>query len=409
MNRTLIGLYALLWLFAAGRACSQSAEDAPADPKPAPKPAAGPAATEATVGIYEEVEILRRLLNRELASAYGLPAHAVHGTHFWFTPSGTQYVVSSSGPQRLSDGHHQLAGAEGVYVKGCGVVYSATLPPTSRPALPQAAPAVLAPPSPWEQARAELRGEKLRPAEEKAAARQVPLSESLLRVLADNGRHFRHLPENETITVALTFRGGLACTQCHVAVGSSSAGGPTALYKHPVIANAPPATSTAGGGSAGRTDPGPYVNEVLMGDLHVRQGRLDAAVSAYTGALHTLSQTLNHEKERQGGWEVKTLLASVEVANKLAQVYTTQGDSEKALKYLEVARRSAQWAEERAQGKPATAGGVPLPSRLVLSAPKKILDQVAAAKMTFEEFRKAAAVEYLTFPAADKTDPKGKP
>jgi hypothetical protein len=398
MNRTLIGLYALLWLFAAGRAWSQSADEVAADPNSNAKEAAAPAAA-TTTGLYEEVEILRRLLNRELDSAYGLPAHGMNQALFAQTGNAGQRVVT--------DGHQQMA-AEGVYVKGCGVVYSATLAPPSRPLLPQAVPAVVAPPTAWDQARAELRGEKRRPPEENAAARQASLTESILRLLAENGRHFRHLADNESITVALTFRRGVACTHCHAANWASTAASP---YKHPNVLSAASASQPNAPvpvETTGRNDPEPYANEILTGDLHVRQRRLDAAVQAYTGALHTLSQALNREKERHGVMEVKTLLASVEVANKLAQVHTALGRNEEAMKFLEVARKSAQWAEERAgQGKPGTGAGVPLPSRLVVTVPKKVLE--GAGKMTFEDFRKAASVEYLTFRAADKPDQKAKP
>ncbi len=393
MNRTLIGLYVLLWLCAAGRAWSQSAADPPEDAKPAPRAEAAPAA--AVTGVYEEVEILRRLLNRELASAYGLPAHAILPFHF------------HTG-QPASDVHvHHLAGAEGVYLKGCGVVYSASLPPSSLPLLPQAIPAAAAGPSAWDQARAELRGEKARPREQTTAARQTSLSETVLRLLAENGRHFRHLPDNEPITVALSFRGVVTCTHCH----QTTAGMLTqvAVGKYRYVA-AGTSSNVPQAGSPGGLDPNTLPQGMVVGELHLRQRRYDEAEKAYLGALQELSQALNREKEQHGAMEMKTLLASVEAANKLAQLYLSRGDNDKAVKYLEVARRAAQWAEERGgQGKGGPAAGVPLPARLVVSAPKKLLDQVGAGKMTFEEFRKAASVEYLTFPAADKAGPKTAP
>jgi hypothetical protein len=400
MNRTLIGLYALLWLFAAGRGWSQSAgEEAPE----APRRVAEPAATAAAAGIYEEVEVLRRLLNRGLESAYGLPpAHGVVQR----TRQGVFYAPVAN----YHPAEYHVGGAEGVYVKGCGVVYSATLPPPARPPVPQAMPAVPTPPSAWEQARAELRGEKPRRPEE-TADRQTSLGEAVLRLLAENGRHFRHLPEGEQITVALTFRRATDCAQCHAGIREGTVSQPAP--RDAVHASLVAAGYATPAGNQPAWDPNTLSQGVSVGDLHLRQRRYDEAEKAYTGALHDISQALNREKERQGAMELKTLLASVEVANKLAQLYTAKGDNTRGLKFLEVARRSAQWAEERAgQGKAGPAAGVPLPSRLVVSAPKKILDQVGAGKMSFEEFRKAAAVEYLTFPPPDKAGPKpaaGKP
>ena len=43
----------------------------------------------------------------------------------------------------------------------------------------------------------------------------------------------------------------------------------------------------------------------------------------------------------------------------------------------------------------------PLPSRLLVSASKQLLDAVAAGKISFEEFRQAATVEWQHFPIAE--------
>jgi hypothetical protein len=396
MNRTLIGLYAILCLLAAGRAWSE-----PVEPAAAPKPAADPAAAATPTGIYEEIEILRRLLNQGLKAAYGLPVH-----------TGVQsFAVGSNIPldsvRKGTDGHHLLGGAEGVYMKGCGVVYSATLAPPSRSPLPLAAGGTPAPPSAWDVARSELRGEKPRTPEAAAAERQVPLAEAVLHVLAENGRHFRHLADDERITVALTFRRSAACSQCHVGVGAWT---PVVVARGNAYTIETPVWGAPQGGQQASSSEGnpSSPKEILVGDLHVRQRRLEDAAKAYQDALRALEQTSHGEKERTGRMEVKTLLGMVEAANKLAQVYTTQGNNERALHFLKIASRAAGLAEEAAQGKPVAAGTVPLPSRRMISAPKKILDQVGAGKMSFEEFRKAATVEYLTFPPADKDGKKDK-
>ena len=54
-------------------------------------------------------------------------------------------------------------------------------------------------------------------------------------------------------------------------------------------------------------------------------------------------------------------------------------------------------AEPSAPAKP-----TPLPAKLIVSASKKLVDDVGSGKMSFEDFKKAVSVEYLTFPAQKK-------
>ncbi len=56
--------------------------------------------------------------------------------------------------------------------------------------------------------------------------------------------------------------------------------------------------------------------------------------------------------------------------------------------------------DKEANAKPAPAAtppAAPLPIKLIVSAPKKLLDQVKEGKISFEEFRRQASVETLTF------------
>jgi hypothetical protein len=39
-----------------------------------------------------------------------------------------------------------------------------------------------------------------------------------------------------------------------------------------------------------------------------------------------------------------------------------------------------------------------LPAKVCVSAPKRLLNQMRAGKISFEQFQKAATVEYQTFP-----------
>ena len=42
--------------------------------------------------------------------------------------------------------------------------------------------------------------------------------------------------------------------------------------------------------------------------------------------------------------------------------------------------------------------GLELPAKLIISAPKRLLDEVGTGKMSLAEFKKAASIEFLTFP-----------
>ena len=97
---------------------------------------------------------------------------------------------------------------EGVYLKDYGVVYTVTLPtpPNGMTPGPTAGTVTRTPLSPWERTRKELRGEKIENEGKVVGTRSPSLSEVILKVLADNGKHFTRLAEGERITVVVTFR-----------------------------------------------------------------------------------------------------------------------------------------------------------------------------------------------------------
>ena len=121
--------------------------------------------------------------------------------------------------------------SEGVYLKDYGVVYTVTLTPPPNGMLPgpTAGVVTLTPLSPWERTRKELRGEKIEN-EGKPVSGSPSLSEVILKVLADNGKHFTRLAEGERITVVVTFRddGVISSSTAGVLGMVSSANGPGA-------------------------------------------------------------------------------------------------------------------------------------------------------------------------------------
>jgi hypothetical protein len=346
--------------------------------------------------------------------------------------------------------HHGMEG-EGTYLKGQGVVFSLTLPRPAQDPRPEPARPAGKPLSEWEILRRELRGEKVLAKDGWREKREPRVADVVLMVLAENGQHLSQLAPEERVTVAITFR-GQQCTACHgVGAGSSRPVGPLGSGAGEMMpgGGAGPGgagegigpgggggtpggsgTGAPGGeaapGSEGGASPGkgrketgnPYVqrvlaqvtDQVLLGDLRYKQGLFRDAVQAYQEAVRQhkeaiRSLTLFAETTHQQ-W-LRTYLAGAELHGKLAQVQLALGEKEEALRSLAQVSEHAKTAEGLArppkaasgQPTPTPSGGaaIPLAPKLLISAPKKLLDQVGTGKMTLEEFRKAVTVEYLTF------------
>src|SRR5262249_23750042 len=130
-------------------------------------------------------------------------------------------------------------------------------------------------PSLWGQTRRELRGvkEERKPAAAKKKELEVcgpgTVGEAVLKMLAESGHHFSHLTENETLTVVITFRGGEE---------------PQRPKAHDP-AQAPPqkpatsSTSTSSATVEKKAEPSSARDYELLGDLHLKQGRAQEAVS----------------------------------------------------------------------------------------------------------------------------------
>ena len=213
---------ALLSLTALGAAATAQEPTTPAAVEtPAVGSGALPGTKPAPADMREDVEILRRLLDQALLKAYGLPAGKTDGVHSYgpvrFYPLIGQAQLSDDATRPSAvNGDHAAPNIEGVYLKDYGAVYTATLPsPTFDPVAGSKVDAGgKAPLDPWERTRKELRGETPEP-EGKAVSGHQPLSEVILKVLAENGRHFTALADGDRITVAVTFRGAANLHNCH--------------------------------------------------------------------------------------------------------------------------------------------------------------------------------------------------
>ncbi len=398
MTRVTAGVLAA-WLLLPGLAAAQ-AQPAAAEPQRRPQ-------------LNEDIEILRRLLNSRLENEYapvrqgGLTwawtnCASCHdtGTAHWQILQDDSRSLSpkpnANAPRQsfltLSDGasanwllpadhaqnfalahdtlvplnHLHAAGhldTEGVYLRGQGVVYTVTLPPPGRgKAEPRPAPAK--PVSEWDRVRRELRGEKPEPGKQEPA-RKPTLTEIILRVLAENGRHFTELSPNESLTVVVTFRGGDP--------PPAPAAGAT---------KAPP--GAAGNGTATFTQElsewmareGAGQDYELLGDLHQKQGKTAEAIQAYQQAL-----------KQHPDWK-----RSAALFRKLAQALLSEGKDEEARELL--TKALAERKKEPA-APPAETKRSPLPAKLIVTVPKGLLDAVASGRMNLDDFQKAARVEQV--------------
>lgn len=370
----------------------------------------------------EDIEVMRRLLMRSSVSRVissgmdCLKCHAAPMT-FRFQQGAASDVARFLGSayqrgaaptpdafwlEALSSAHHPHVDLpplfmEGLHLPGHGVVFQMVLPP-ERDATKKskATPARL--PSDWEIVQKQLRGD----APAKSEPAEAPsLSDSLLRTLAENGKNFRELPADERITIEVTFRKNSALrfhgdegtgTAATAPPGPGPVGGPPGAGSIDGSPEGPPG-SPDGAGNTGGDDPfGTGATKAgrdqeLLGDLHAKQNKFDAAVAEYERALKIVSAVANDPSKRPA--DLQNRIKSLQL--KLAQAYLSAGKVENARKVLELAVD----ASKRPAAKPpdsATATSK-LPAKLRISATKKVLDAVGAGKLSFDEFRKQATVE----------------
>lgn len=157
-------------------------------------------------------------------------------------------------------------------------------------------------------------------------------------------------------------------------------------------------------------------NLVLLGDLQMKQGRYKEAIAAYhkayeeqqkshpQGVVGELASTMKNDDPR-----LQQHVSSLELATKWAQAALAAGDQDEAARALKNITDSStrvdaslkKWIEARArparpaQG-PRRQSGV-LPNKLIISAPKRLLDQVGAGKISFEEFKKGVSVHHVEY------------
>jgi hypothetical protein len=267
-------------------------------------------------------------------------------------------------------------------VKGHGVVFTVTLPPPpgdprSHGETPASAPK---PPSDWDRIRRDVRQEK--PAAEGTGSQpgQPSLADVILRVLANNGHHFTQLRPDESITVAVTFRPSAGRDSPQpIAVFQSNASPQTSVLR---ATEGGVVTQVAQPQASGTSPASTWQDYVLLGDLHMRQNKADEAVKAYLKAIE-LKPEPKHEA---------TILQQLERSYRQAGKYPEAQLTQKKAQELFGKLLAQAEPHNPAESKPSM-----LPAKLTISATKGLLDAVGNGRTSFEEFRKAASVEYLTF------------
>src|SRR5205807_6550292 len=130
----------------------------------------------------------------------------------------------------------------------------------------------------------------------------------------------------------------------------------------------------------------------LLGDRLVKQGKIQEAIRAFQRALN-----LDPPAKQ-----------AADLYRKIAQADLVIEDVAAAKKALDMADQNLKEAAEPAKGSgPGKPNSPPtLPSKLIISAPKRLLDQVAAGRIPYADFRRQATIDYLAFSSSTQPAPR---
>jgi hypothetical protein len=359
--------------------------------------------------MYENVEILRRLLNERLWAVYAASHQqaasalmkqncaACHGgldlastrnaTHNAADRRG-QWEFGGQDPHRLGN-NAWLTGqneapvwpeAEGTYLEGRGVLYTVTLSARAEQVKNTSSKQTTRPPSDWERMRRQVRGEKPTAASKGRPEGGPNLADVILKVLADNGHHFARLKDNESLSVVVTFRKNRPpdWLNRHLAGDFNQPSPPRRLTQQGWQQDSFDGNNP--NKQFGRTDgKTPAQDYEFLGDLQMKQGQMAEALANFQKAL-----------------EVKPDARVAILYRKIAQALLAQGKDAEAQQALDKALKAGKRSASESKGtKPQRL--VALPSKLIVSVPKKLLNQYKAGSVRFDELKKGATVDYVSF------------
>jgi tetratricopeptide (TPR) repeat protein len=330
----------------------------------------------------EQIEVMRALLLRKVHSAGASTTQPLANLQPQANFNGAYDggLMGTSNRMLVGSSYYPTATEppiEGAYLDGYGVVFNVTLPTTSRDPMASAdgkpEPSV----TDWERERRRLLGQPL--PEKAPAPKRASVSDVLVKLLAENGKNFAGLKEDERVVIAVTFRG-----QANAAT----------FTKAPAAVNtATDATPSFLGQFAAREDRVTSLEN--LGDLHLKQGQPDKAIEAYSKALEAADEAANDPKRDEPASRARVSNALV----RLAQAYLAAGKVDEARATMDRAKTSREEKPRaNADPKPRAANKTAqlrVPTRLTLSAPKKLLDQVGNGQMSLDDFRKKVTVEYV--------------
>ena len=374
----------------------------------------------------EDVEILRRLLNKSL----GLPDRAEVWTDqrasqgLGITAANTFHAGST-----LRSGVLPVGPFDGVYLKGAGVVYTLRIPAgvdltydphtqrvgvnagcakchhggtanlishataagsncTTCHTVGEVKPGVQ-PASEWEQAKRQLRGDQPKEPEPKGPSKirgllcdPGSLAEQITAQLYANARNVRHLGEKEAITVVVTFD--------DLPGPRPAAGSPTKLGLTP-----------------------DEVQALTLGDLHLKQAKHAQAVEEYLKGLVRFKDTVRLTAPANTPYKDVTA-ALEEMTGSIRATYKSLAAAYLALGHLEDAKQALEKATSvRVELGTGSTGDTPKavgPAKLILSVAKADLakkpntdgmEWVKVVPFLQAEFRKLVTVERINFPSAE--------
>jgi hypothetical protein len=444
--------------------------------------------------MYEDVEIMRRIINRKLGLWPNLVAmnsncalcHVVSGNlvrnsqgqfvdamesnlvpyvskDHWkqgslgvavtdFSQDGNIDVFLSGDHSGYDQAHAALGvptNIEGVYLKGQGVLYTLTLPPPSPSQAASAKKTSTATTSDWERFRRSVRGDQARPKEaenvkesheevvgifaELEKSGHLGITDEVLKILAENGRHFSHLAPDEKITVAITFRQVKAPTANQAQTGTSNnlstwGNQQDALNTWQAVpdpastglGSSNPGGWTFGGGQSGGTGlsggsggsgfsggsagnssrggstlktPASVRDFELLGDMQLKQGKAKEAIQAFQRALNLSPPPKQAAALYQKISQADLMMEDVAAAKKAMEMAVEN------IKLASEPARNQSGSSTKSESRPN------LPPKLIISAPKRLLDQVAD-KLPYAQFRRQATIDYLDFSSATTTSEK---
>jgi hypothetical protein len=376
-------------------------------------------------GLYEDIEIMRQLLGRKLrdfggadgrrasyrqqqssdAAQNGQPTSTVDATANLFLGTVNPFATTANAANysdvvnRYIHASASAANVEGVYLERAGVVFTITLPLPAgdpRPGSPKAAAAPAA--DEWERTRKQLRGEKS-DAMPTTPAQRPTIGDVILRALAENGKHFRRLDNDDRLTVVVTFHrhrtepNPMNDFQAPSA-SAQNVGPPTRATNRTAIADWMGAAATT-----------PATRDLeLLADLHLRQQQYDQALESLRRAIATVEKEAEANPDSADGRKAAQRLS--DLLTKLAQALLATGKADEARAALEKSRRiNLDLTGTPNAAKPVQPETAKLPAKLVISARKDLLDAVGSGKMDYEAFRQQVTAEYLTF-GEEKQKPK---